>query len=56
MLDIMEMRGFEVLEESRRLYLIPPDHPYKFAVKQYPHRSNIACAFDCFLSIHETFK
>lgn len=57
MLDIMEIRGFEVKQypPSDDIFLVTPDKLH-FTVMRFPHLSIIACVFACFESINSNYK
>ena len=55
MLDIMEMRGFRVVEDVRGLYLVAPDGGY-FAVQLFPHITLVTCTFAAFETLNPNYK
>jgi hypothetical protein len=55
MLDIMEIRGFKVIDDVRGPYLVTPDG-FHYAVQLFHHLSIIACVFACFESLNSNYK
>lgn len=55
MLDLMEMRGFELVPHVTQWYLKTPDG-YQFAIQFFENLSKIQCAFACFESLNSNYK
>jgi len=51
MLDLMEMRGFKVVEDVRGLYLVTPDG-FHYAVQLFPHITLVTCTFSAFETLN----